>query len=206
MNPTIVSFVYLVAGILFILGIKGLTKPKTAVRGNTLSALGMLMAVVVTLLDSSIMNYHLIIAGVLLGGIIGASMALKIQMTSMPQMVALLNGFGGGASLTIALAEYYSKLGTAPLSFADLLTPVAATAANFGQGPEGTIALISIGLTVLIGAVTLTGSFVAFAKLQELMQSRGPIYQTARLKVDVSGGTHEDAIYRLLSALSAHYG
>jgi NAD(P) transhydrogenase subunit beta len=85
-------------------------------------------------------------------------------------MVALLNGFGGGASLTIALAEYYSKLGSAPASLADLLTPVAASADNFGQGPEGTIALVSIGLTVLIGAVTLTGSFVAFTKLQELMK------------------------------------
>ena len=110
MSPSIVSFVYLFAGILFILGIKGLTKPKTAVRGNTLSALGMLIAVVVTLLDSSIVNFSFIIAGVLVGGIVGATMALRIQMTSMPQMVALLNGFGGGASLTIALAEYYSCL------------------------------------------------------------------------------------------------
>ncbi|MBT4212710.1 MAG: NAD synthetase, partial [Porticoccaceae bacterium] len=111
MNPTVVSFIYLVAGILFILGIKGLTKPKTAVRGNKLSALGMLIAVVVTLLDGDVVNYNFIIAGVLVGSGIGAVMALKIQMTSMPQMVALLNGFGGGASLTIALAEYYSKLG-----------------------------------------------------------------------------------------------
>ena len=169
MNPTIVSFVYLVAAILFILGIKGLTKPKTAVRGNTLSALGMLIAVVVTLLDSSIVNFNFIIAGVLVGGLIGAVMALKIQMTSMPQMVALLNGFGGGASLTIALAEY-ATLGQAPASFAEILTPVVADANAFGQGVEGTIALVSIGLTVLIGALTLTGSFVAFAKLQELMK------------------------------------
>ena len=170
MNPTIVSFVYLFAGILFILGIKGLTKPKTAVRGNRLSALGMLIAVVVTLLDISIVNFSYIIAGVLVGGIVGATMALRIQMTSMPQMVALLNGFGGGASLTIALAEYYSQLGQAPTSFADILTPVVLSASAFGQGAEGTIALVSIGLTVLIGAVTLTGSFVAFAKLQELMK------------------------------------
>ena len=170
MNPTIVSFVYLFAGILFILGIKGLTKPKTAVRGNRLSALGMLIAVVVTLLDSSIVNFSYIIAGVLVGGIVGATMALRIQMTSMPQMVALLNGFGGGASLTIALAEYYSQLGQAPTSFADILTPMVLSASAFGQGAEGAIALVSIGLTVLIGAVTLTGSFVAFAKLQELMK------------------------------------
>ena len=157
MNPTVVSFIYLVAGILFILGIKGLTKPKTAVRGNKLSALGMLIAVVVTLLDGDVVNYNFIIAGVLVGSGIGAVMALKIQMTSMPQMVALLNGFGGGASLTIALAEYYSKLGSAPESFSEILTPVVAASSNFGSGPEGTIALVSIGLTVLIGALTLTG-------------------------------------------------
>ena len=108
MNPNIVNFVYLIAGILFILGIKGLTKPKTAVRGNMLSALGMLLAVVVTLLNINTVDYSYIVAGVVVGGIVGAIMALRIQMTSMPQMVALLNGFGGGASLTIALAEYFT--------------------------------------------------------------------------------------------------
>jgi NAD(P) transhydrogenase subunit beta len=98
-------------------------------------------------------------------------MALRIQMTSMPQMVALLNGFGGGASLTIALAEYFSTIGAAPTSMADMLVPVIADSSAFGVGPEGTIALIAIGLTVMIGAVTLSGSFVAFAKLQELMKN-----------------------------------
>ena len=192
MDQTFVNFVYLVAGILFILGIKGLTKPKTAVRGNTLSALGMLLAVVITLLDSSIVNFSYIIAGVLVGGIIGATMALRIQMTSMPQMVALLNGFGGGASLTIALAEYYSKLGQAPTSFADILTPVVTSASAFGQGAEATIALVSIGLTVLIGAVTLTGSFIAFAKLQELMKK----------SYGLPGGPIGNAIF-LIAALAA---
>ena len=97
-------------------------------------------------------------------------MALRIQMTSMPQMVALLNGFGGGASLTIALAEYFSTLGAAPTSMADILVPVVADSSAFGVGTEGTFALIAIGLTVMIGALTLTGSFIAFAKLQELMK------------------------------------
>jgi NAD(P) transhydrogenase subunit beta len=170
MNANIVNFVYLVAGILFILGIKGLTKPKTAVRGNMLSALGMLLAVVVTLLNINTVDFSYIVAGVLVGGIIGVTMALRIQMTSMPQMVALLNGFGGGASLTIALAEYYTVLGVAPAAFADLLAPVAIDSSAFGIGFEGTIALVAIGLTILIGAVTLTGSFVAFSKLQELMK------------------------------------
>ncbi|ACJ27658.1 NAD(P) transhydrogenase, beta subunit [Shewanella piezotolerans WP3] len=151
MSTTIIYLAYLVAASLFILGIKGLTKPRTAVRGNQLSALGMFIAVVVTLLDQSILSYEWIIAGVLLGGTIGAVMATKIQVTSMPQMVAMLNGFGGGASLFIALANF--------------LDPESAT---------HTVALISISATVIIGAVTLSGSFIAFAKLQELI-SGNPI-------------------------------
>ena len=170
MNPNIVNFVYLIAGILFILGIKGLTKPKTAVRGNMLSALGMLLAVVVTLLNINTVDYSYIIAGVVVGGIVGSVMALRIQMTSMPQMVALLNGFGGGASLTIALAEFFTVLGVAPQSFGDLFATLAIDSSAFGVGVEGTIALVAIGLTVLIGAVTLTGSLIAFSKLQELMK------------------------------------
>ena len=170
MNANIVNFVYLVAGILFILGIKGLTKPKTAVRGNMLSALGMLLAVVVTLVNISTVDFSYIIAGVLVGGAVGATMALRIQMTSMPQMVALLNGFGGGASLTIALAEYFTVSAVAPSSFGDLFVPVALESGAFGVGIEGTIAVLAIGLTILIGAVTLTGSLVAFSKLQELMK------------------------------------
>jgi NAD(P) transhydrogenase subunit beta len=170
MNANIVNFVYLVAGILFILGIKGLTKPKTAVRGNMLSALGMLLAVVITLLNLNTIDYSYIVAGVLVGGAVGATMALRIQMTSMPQMVALLNGFGGGASLTIALAEYFTVSAVAPASFGDLFVPVALDSAAFGVGVEGTIAVLAIGLTILIGAVTLTGSLIAFSKLQELMK------------------------------------
>ena len=170
MNANLVNLVYLFAGVLFILGIKGLTKPATAVRGNMLSALGMLIAVVVTLLDGNIIDYTYIIAGVLTGGIVGAVMALRIQMTSMPQMVALLNGFGGGASLTIALAEYFSVLGVDAQSLSELLVPVTLDASAFGTGDAGMVALVSIGLTALIGAVTLTGSLVAFAKLQELVK------------------------------------
>ncbi|ABZ78089.1 NAD(P)(+) transhydrogenase (AB-specific) [Shewanella halifaxensis HAW-EB4] len=151
MSTTIIYLAYLVASCLFILGIKGLTRPRTAVRGNQLSALGMFIAVVVTLFDQSILSYEWIIAGVLLGGTIGAVMATKIQVTSMPQMVAMLNGFGGGASLFIALANFIDP-----------------------QSATHTVALVSIAATVIIGAVTLSGSFVAFAKLQELI-SGNPI-------------------------------
>jgi proton-translocating NAD(P)+ transhydrogenase subunit beta len=167
MNATLVNLIYLAAAILFILGIKGLSKPKTAVRGNMMSAVAMLIAVVVTLFDNQIVSYEYILAGVALGAAIGAVMALKVQMTSMPQMVALLNGFGGGASLAIALAEYYAKAGQTGV-VAEIMEHAAIN--PFGAGAVGIVAVVSISLTVLIGALTLTGSFVAFAKLQELMK------------------------------------
>ena len=169
MNPDLINFIYLLSATLFILGIKGLTKPKTAVRGNMLSALGMLVAVVVTLITINDVDFTYVIAGVIVGGIIGGVMALKVQMTSMPQMVALLNGFGGGASLTIALAEYATRVGMAPSALVNFFDPVVVSSNIFGEGLVGTIAILSIGLTVLIGAVTLTGSLVAFGKLQESM-------------------------------------
>lgn len=162
MSTQLVNILYLIAAVLFVLGIKGLTKPKTAVRGNLLSALGMLIAVLVTLTDQHIVSYEYIIAGVLIGGVIGTIAALRVQMTAMPEMVALFNGFGGGASLGLAAATYLATLGKALVN-PELINP-------FGQGAEGTIALASIGLTVLIGGLTLTGSLVAFVKLREWMK------------------------------------
>ncbi len=144
---------YLVAAVLFVLGIKGLTRPKTAVRGNLMSATGMLIAVVVTLLDKNIVSFDMVIGGAVLGGVIGFVVAKKVQMTAMPQLVAVLNGFGGGASLGVAAASYLQSLG----------------GAGFAAGALGTITVVTIALTVIIGAVTLTGSLIAFAKLQEII-------------------------------------
>ncbi|MBQ24532.1 NAD(P)(+) transhydrogenase (Re/Si-specific) subunit beta [Alcanivorax sp.] len=143
-----IDIAYLIAACLFVLGIKGLTKPKTAVRGNLLAAAGMGVAAVVTLLNEHIVTYEVIIAGVVVGGLIGAIMAKKVQMTSMPQMIALLNGFGGGASFAVASAEF------------------------FRGSANDTVSIIATGAAVLIGAVTLTGSLVAFAKLQELIDGK----------------------------------
>jgi NAD(P) transhydrogenase subunit beta len=102
--------VYLVASILFIFGIKRLGSPKTARQGNFLSALGMFLAVVITLFDQHVLTYEYIIIGIVVGGAIGALLAVKVPMTGMPQMVGLLNGFGGGASALVALAEFYNIL------------------------------------------------------------------------------------------------
>ena len=108
-KETIINLAYLVAAILFIFGLKGLTHPRTAVRGNMLGALAMLVAIVATLANRDLlqhpMGYWLIGLGVIIGAVIGAVLAVKIQMTAMPQMVALFNGFGGGASVLVAGAE-----------------------------------------------------------------------------------------------------
>ncbi len=148
MNITIQGFLYLIAAVLFILGLKRLTSPATARAGNRMASIGMLLAIVITLLDRQILSYGAVIAGLVLGGGIGAFLAKKVEMTAMPQLVAAFNGFGGGASALVAL----SALATEPDS--DLRT------------------LITIGLSVLIGAVTFSGSFVAFGKLQGVLSGQ----------------------------------
>ncbi|MCK5087425.1 MAG: NAD(P)(+) transhydrogenase (Re/Si-specific) subunit beta, partial [Melioribacteraceae bacterium] len=144
----IIYLVYLVASVLFILGIKKLGSPKTARQGNMLSSLGMFLAVVVTLFDQHILTYEYIILGIVVGSAIGAIMATKVQMTGMPQMVGLLNGFGGAASALVALSEYYKG------------------------NTDDTSIVITIILSVLIGAVTFTGSFIAFGKLQGIVTGK----------------------------------
>ena len=149
----IISYlVYLIASVLFIFGIKKLGSPKTARQGNQLAAIGMLLAIIVTLLDHRILTFEYIIIGVVIGSIIGAVFALKVQMTGMPQMVGLLNGFGGGASALVAFAEY-DRLFTTTAPF-DIPTT------------------ITIILSILIGAVTFTGSLIAFGKLQGIVTGK----------------------------------
>ncbi len=145
-----INIAYLVASVLFILGLKGLTSPKTAVRGNMLGALGMLLAVVATMVDKSILDYRLIAAGIAVGSAIGAFLAVKIAMTAMPQLVAIFNGFGGAASVLVgaaALVEASEKLLPGGLQ------------AQF---------TVSVVASAIIGGITFTGSFIAFVKLQEL--------------------------------------
>ncbi|HEX6991334.1 MAG TPA: NAD(P)(+) transhydrogenase (Re/Si-specific) subunit beta, partial [Gemmatimonadales bacterium] len=100
------EILYLIAAVCFIIGIKRLSSPATAVAGNRLSAAGMLIAIVVTLLDRSIVGYGVIAAGLVVGSALGLWLARAVKMTAMPQMVALLNGLGGGASLLVGGAEY----------------------------------------------------------------------------------------------------
>ena len=151
-----INLIYLAASALFILGIRGLTHPRTAVRGNLMGATGMLLAVVATLLDRQVFGAGLqglamILAGVALGGAIGATLALRIAMTAMPEMVALLNAFGGGASALVAGAVLVSAA-----------EPSAQT----------TVATVASGL---IGSVTFWGSLVAFDKLRGLLLPDAPV-------------------------------
>ena len=102
LDSVVVPVLYLLSAVLFILGIKGLTRVRTAQRGNALAALAMLIAIVTTLLDLGLVDFRWIIAGLVIGGLIGGIAALRVEMTAMPEMVALFNGFGGGASALVA--------------------------------------------------------------------------------------------------------
>ncbi|MFH1740344.1 MAG: NAD(P)(+) transhydrogenase (Re/Si-specific) subunit beta [bacterium] len=142
-NSAPINLVYLLAGVLFILGLKGLTHPRTAVRGNLLGALGMLLAVVVTLVYGGV-GWGFIIAGLIIGAVIGAVWAIRVPMTAMPELVAMFNGFGGIASTLVAGAAFIA------IETATVQVTVATTVSG------------------LIGAVTFWGSLVAFFKLQDV--------------------------------------
>lgn len=147
--PTGIQLTYLVAASLFILGLKKLGSPASARNGNLVAAVGMLLAIVATMLDQHVLNYEMILVGLAIGSVIGAVIAYKVQMTEMPQMVGLLNGLGGASSALIAVAEFWRLLDSSQ--------------------PIPLDVNISMLLDVLIGGVTLTGSFLAFAKLQGLI-------------------------------------
>ncbi|NET05260.1 MAG: NAD(P)(+) transhydrogenase (Re/Si-specific) subunit beta [Merismopedia sp. SIO2A8] len=150
--PTGIQLTYLVASSLFIIGLKKLGSPATARQGNLWAAVGMLLAVVVTLLDQQVLNYQMLLIAIAIGSVIGAIAAQKVAMTAMPQMVGLLNGLGGAASALVAIGEFLRLLNS--------------------SGTVGVGATITVILGVLIGGVTLTGSFVAFAKLQGLISGK----------------------------------
>jgi NAD(P) transhydrogenase subunit beta len=154
----IIQLAYLLSAVLFIIGLKRLSSPATARRGNALAAAGMLVAVAATLLDEQIVTFQWIIVGVIVGGLIGMLMARLVKMTAMPQMVAVFNGFGGLASGLVAAAEFL---------------------AGSGGATPALDASISIMAGTLIGAVTFSGSLVAFGKLQGIVTEK-PVTYTAQ--------------------------
>ncbi|MFQ5513627.1 MAG: NAD(P)(+) transhydrogenase (Re/Si-specific) subunit beta [Myxococcota bacterium] len=156
MNETWMTLAYLVASSCFIFGIKQLGSPKTAPTGNRLAAIGMLIAIVVTLFHQNIVRFEGILAGMVLGTVVGVVSARMVKMTAMPQMVALFNGLGGAASAFVASAEL--------LRLNDSGVQVSAFVS------------VPVVLGTVIGAVTFTGSLIAFAKLQELMRGAPIVY------------------------------
>jgi NAD(P) transhydrogenase subunit beta len=148
MKEVIINLAYLVASAMFVFGLKGLTHPRTAVRGNLTGAIGMLLAVAVTLIDQRIVSYEWIIIGAVVGGFVGAVFAVKIQMTAMPQMVALFNGFGGIASVLVAGAALIES-------------------GIIDMGGSMTQLVVATVASGIIGSVTFFGSLIAFFKLWE---------------------------------------
>jgi len=155
---SLVNLAYLVAAVLFIAAFKHMAHPRTAPRGNRLGALGMLIAIVVTLLDRHILSYEMIAAGMVVGSALGAWMALRIPMIAMPQMVGVLNGFGGGASVLVAGAALIEALG-----------------AHRGADP-GAQFMVATVASGAIGAVTFWGSAAAADKLQEFLLAGAAVH------------------------------
>jgi NAD(P) transhydrogenase subunit beta len=149
-----IAVAYIVAAVFFILGLKRLSSPATARSGNRLAAVGMTIALAATLVDRQIISFWIIAAGMVVGAAIGIYFARTVQMTAMPQMVALFNGMGGGTAALVSVAEY-------------LRLTSESGAQSVGAG-EAT----SIVLGTAIGAISFTGSLIAFGKLQELLPGK----------------------------------
>ncbi len=161
-----IDALYIVASILFIYGLKMLGNQKTARKGNFISSVGMLIAIVAALLSAQILHWEYIVIAVVLGSFVGVIASQKVAMTAMPQMVALFNGFGGIASLFVGWAEFqkYVYAGTV--------------------GSQSIFSLVVISLAILVGAVTFTGSLIAYGKLDGKITSK-PVLYTGQQVVNV---------------------
>ena len=159
MRENLVALLYLLSAILFVLGLKGLTRIRSARRGNALASAAMLLAVVTTLFDMGIVDYRWIIAGLVIGGLVGAIAAMRVQMTAMPEMVALFNGSGGIASAFVASSVLWL----------DVIEP---GIENTGAATLGSSVATTIFLSLVIGCVTFSGSLIAFLKLSGKMKGK----------------------------------
>ena len=154
----IIDFVYLISAVLFMLGIKNLSSPATAKFGNKLSMAGMAVAIIATMASPDISGFIMIIIAIGIGAAIGGYAAIKVEMTSMPEMVALFNGCGGAASALVAMAEFNGHTGAF---------------ANF--------TMITLLLSIIIGGLTFTGSIIAYTKLQGIISTRPITYPFQQL-------------------------
>src|SRR3989338_1294705 len=153
MRENLINISYLISAVLFIIGLKMLSSPKSARVGNSYSAIGMLIAICATLLDKQVISFEFIVLGLIIGSAIGVFLSVAVKMTQMPQMVGLLNGFGGLASALVAIAEYIKHFGN--LSLYDTTTTA---------------------LTLFIGAITFSGSITAYGKLEGIVSGQPITY------------------------------
>ncbi len=169
MNETIkilIEVAYMVSAVTFILGLKMLSKPTTAIKGNIISGLGMCLAIAVTLVNPVIKSYEWIIIGGLIGSVIGAIAAIKVPMTSMPGFVAFFNGTGGLASMLVGWSDFH----------------VTYTGKGYGEySLENIVLILATYLAMLIGGVTFSGSMVAYAKLEEKIQGKPILFKGQQL-------------------------
>lgn len=151
MSADFFALIYLVTTILFIFGLKGLSSPRTALRGNLFAMIGMALAIAVTLMNPEVHNFSWLAYGLIGGALIGTVLALKIQMTAMPQLVAALHSFVGLSAVLVAIGTYMS---------------------HAARGELNAVLNVELGLGAAIGAITFTGSVIAFGKLQEILGSK----------------------------------
>jgi len=177
-----IDLVYLLSAVLFVFGLKRLGSPVTARSGNALAATAMLVAVVVTLVESNVVSWTGIVVGMVLGSLIGAILARTVKMTDMPQLVGIFNGLGGGASAVVAAAEFLRMFAT---ENGTLTAVIEDAASQIGMTAGGATALdpasgATMMLSTIIGGVTLSGSFVAFGKLQGIVTGNPVTYPLQR--------------------------
>ncbi len=198
MNPdTLLQLVYLLSATLFVFGLKRMGSPATARQGNRMAALAMLIAIVATLMEQDILSWQLVAVGIVLGSLIGAFLARSVKMTDMPQLVGIFNGLGGGASGVVAAAEFF----------------------RLGGGTLGLESGVTILLSTLIGAVTLSGSFIAFGKLQRFISGAPLTFPFSRTlnavlflaiiviaAMQVTGGEATVTMYLVLTGLALLLG
>src|SRR5918997_6422842 len=157
MRDTFTQLTYLVAAALFVLGLKSLTRPDQARRGMRQAAVGMLLAIVGTLVQQQIVDYRWIAIGLVVGAVVGYPLGMWVPMTAMPQRIAIALCFGATAATLVGVAEYYTDLRD--------------------HGTVGAGKMAALGFEVMLGALTVTGAFIAFGKLQEFITGRPVTYR-----------------------------
>ena len=160
LNANTLAIIYLISASLFILGLKGLTHPSTARRGNYLAMTGMLLAIVATLLNPVVQNYSLILAGLAIGAVIGIMIAIKIDMKAMPQLVAAFHSLVGLTAVLVAIGTFTE---------------------HAASGKIDSVMLVELGIGSFIGAITFTGSLIAFGKLQGVLSGNPIVFKGQHL-------------------------